>query len=164
MTETTQASSREELADAIRQAQSDWWLALLVRFANETAFSFPITLSVSGMLVSGVLVGGKEYFEGIAETISKGVPDEEDRASLRDLFGAPATIYDESSDDNPPAEDDKPEPPPPGFIHLKDARLWSPDRSPLSRQRGIWWRGRIAAIDGFFFGEPTWPTEDDEIV
>jgi hypothetical protein len=159
-----------KLASSIREEQSDWWLAFLVGFVNRTPLSFTITLNVSGLLVSGTVVGGKEYFEGVAEVVSQGFPTEENLQGLiRQLIAAPAEIYvthdksgskSSTTDEQQPAavdasaEDDEQSP---GFIHLKDARFWSPAGPlPFSQQRGIWWRGRIQAIDGFIFGEPGW--------
>jgi hypothetical protein len=40
----------------------------------------------------------------------------------------------------------------PGFIHLKDVRI----RGQQGTLPNVpWWRGRLAAVDGFFFGTPT---------
>jgi hypothetical protein len=160
MPEPIQQTNAEEPTPSFQDAQTDWWLAVLVRLANKGVLSFGITLSVSGVMVSGTLAGGKEYFDATAELMSRGAADDESRDSLRKSFATPGEIYEKdiASEEETP-EGDEPTPPP-TFVHLKDARFWSPGNSvPFTSQRGIWWRGRLAAVDGFFLGEPGWPEE-----
>lgn len=60
----------DETANAttsVDAAPLDWFLQSLVNMANTDSLQIGITLQVSGLLVSGVLVGGKAYFEGFAE-------------------------------------------------------------------------------------------------
>ncbi len=42
---------------------TDWFLNYLVRVVNESDLSFGITLTVKGMIISGMLIGGKKFFE-----------------------------------------------------------------------------------------------------
>ncbi len=159
-----QASDATELASSIREEQSDWWLAQLVGLVNRAPLSFGITINVSGALVSGTLVGGKEYFEGVSKMVSDAFPVEDElRDLMRQLLVMPARLYETPDEDEikeaGPTEENQ-EPSRPSFIHLKDARFWSPSRpTPFSQQRGIWWRGRLQAVDGFIFGEPDWVNE-----
>lgn len=41
----------------------------------------------------------------------------------------------------------------PGYIHLCNARFYFSSRNPLSTPDGIWWRGRLDAVDAFWLGE-----------
>ncbi len=159
-----QADSARGLASSISEEQSDWWLAELVDLVNRTPLSFGITINVSGVLVSGLLVGGKEYFEGASRTVSEAFPAEGELQELvRRLLAMPASLYGAPHENEIPQEgpaEENQERPLPGFIHLKNARFWTPARPvPFSQQRGIWWRGRLQAVDGFIFGEPDWTNE-----
>ena len=120
----------------------DWFLQSLVNMAND-GFEIGVTLQVSGLLVSGVLVGGKAYFEGFAEDFSSGLNDPVTAEAVRGSFAKYGEIYKKEGDDAPP---------PPQYIHLKNARFFNTSGNPIPGNKGVWWRGRISEVAGFTLG------------
>lgn len=124
-------------------AQPDWFLQLFVNMANDTGLSMDITLQVSGFLVSGHLVGGRDYFDGMGEEFARSIPDgeplKESFAALRDQH------YPKVAAENSPK-------PGPTFIHLKNARFFNTAGNPIPGNRGVWWRGRLSEVSGFLLG------------
>lgn len=120
----------------------DWFLQSLVSMANN-GVEVGVTLQVSGLLVSGVLAGGKAYFEGFAEDFSSGLNDPETAKSVRDSFAKYGEIYKNEGDDAPPL---------PQYIHLKNARFFNTSGNPIPGNKGVWWRGRISEVAGFTLG------------
>lgn len=41
----------------------------------------------------------------------------------------------------------------PSYIHLKDARFFNAQGHPVHGDGGVWWRGRISEVQGFFPGD-----------
>lgn len=120
----------------------DWFLQSLVNMAND-GFEVGITLQVSGLLVSGVLAGGKSYFEGFAEEFSSRFNDPESAKFMRGHFTNYGDIY-KKEDGAPPTS--------PQYIHLKNARFFNTSGNPIPGNRGVWWRGRISEVAGFTLG------------
>ena len=62
----TEEHTKEE---TIQEFNQDWFLQTLVNMANSSTSTglVGITLLTHGFLVSGDLVGGREYFKGFAE-------------------------------------------------------------------------------------------------
>ncbi|WYX62419.1 gas vesicle protein [Achromobacter xylosoxidans] len=105
--------------------------------------SIGVTLQMGGMLVSGSIVSGAEYFDRFAETFSDSLSDMDTQArqsvrtslaELGDVFRLPQ-----------PAE------PLPNYIHLVDALFFTADGTPIAGQPTLW-RGRSSAVDGFILG------------
>lgn len=138
----------------------DWFLQQLVRLTNESSVStgFPVTLCVKGLIVSGVLASGREYFAELAETVAATVAnvDEATRKDLHEYFAAFGELYPRHGDNADEGGGSEPEnvlKTLPEFIHLRDVRIFDGTRSMRpATQNGIWWRGRIAEIDGFVLG------------
>lgn len=120
----------------------DWFLQSLVNMAND-GVEVGVTLQVSGLLVSGVLTGGKAYFEGFAEDYSSGLSDPEAAKTVRDSFAMFGEIYKKDGEDTTP---------PPQYIHLKNARFFNTSGNPIPGNKGVWWRGRISEVAGFMLG------------
>jgi hypothetical protein len=121
----------------------DWFLALLVRFANQEALTVGVSLIIGGVVVSGTLVGGKEYFEGFANELADAAKDE-DRELTRTAFLKYREMY-----------DPLPEEVPVEYIHLRDAHFVYPGRVAVPTNRGVWWRGRLGEVGGWNLGELT---------
>lgn len=135
-----------------RADDRDWFLQEFVYFANRHGLKQGMTLMVSGLVISGTLIGGKEYFEALAEEMASVVTDVDTREAVRRWVSRYGAIYDRDEKE-PDKETAEELPPPPSFIHLGDARIWLPGDFPVPTSRGILWRGRLTSVDGFIVGE-----------
>jgi hypothetical protein len=116
-----------------------------------------VTLMVSGLLVSGALVGINQYLKGIASEL-RNAPGASDGIgpALADVFDdAAAGRYDRSGHEGPAdgdgdagAEQDGPM----DFIHLNEVLILDPQGHST---RAAWWRGRLTAVDAFMYGTPS---------
>jgi hypothetical protein len=139
--------------DRKSEDREDWFLQTLVSIANrfKEEVGFGITLFVGGALVSGILVGGRHYFLGFAEEFAAGAAEDDVKANLEESIGSLTRIYDEP--DAAGADDEMEHLDPPRYIHLKDARVYAAGSEPVPGNRGVWWRGRLDAVDGFVLGQ-----------
>lgn len=167
MTDRQEPSETEQpLTDkqpSARHGVVDWFLQALVMLANNNTFEVGITLNVGGLIVSGVLVGGSKYFDGIAEEWrighiqSGGKSDDAD--SWKGIISEFGEIYRENIRKREQAAREGARPDldqgilHPEYIHLKNARMYHPGQAPIPTNGGIWWRGRLRAVDGFILGE-----------
>ncbi|MCC8537358.1 gas vesicle accessory protein GvpU [Xanthomonas axonopodis pv. poinsettiicola] len=141
--------SLEDVKLAFDGQSVDWYLQKLVGIANASNTQFGITLFVEGVIVSGQLVSGKQYFEAFAQEFSAAFPgSDEEKEDIRLAFASHASIYDAAADD----DDGQQSSAPPQFIHLIDARCFSPGGQPLPSNRGVLWRGKVNAVSGFTLG------------
>jgi hypothetical protein len=123
----------------------DWFLAELVRRANAGGLSVGVTLCVGGTLVSGSIIGGRAYFESIAESAAVGARDAPEAARARAFLRGPAAMY--VASDAADADDE-----PLVYIHLAGARFFTASGRPIPGKDGLLWRGRLGAVDGFVLG------------
>ena len=127
-------------------AELDVVLQALVDTVNHGDTEFPLTLSMGGMIVTGTLVSGRKFFDGLAAEFAEASPSAKTvwRKSFRLLGSAyyPASKQELSKS-------------PPHYFHLRDAHFLGPTPAPIPTNRGVWWRGRIVRVDGFFFGTLT---------
>jgi hypothetical protein len=138
------------LADDETPNPEDFMLNTFVAAANAGKGSVGITLWVGGTIVSGATAGVAEFFDGVAEefdAVSTEVGS--DGQALGDVFRMVAyearkDVVAAESEDDPPSFQ---------FIHLKNAKAFSPGSQPIPTNRGVWWRGRLDAVDGWCFGE-----------
>ncbi|MNH07054.1 hypothetical protein D3C79_664350 [compost metagenome] len=139
--ESTKLDRPEPISDNIDR---DWLLQHLVTHANRTQdFSIPITLWVGGGLISGVLVSGSKFFDAYTEEIVKVVNDE-GKDATRKFFRELGGVYYEPTDS--PAHNT-------AFIHLLEAKLWSPSgQLPSASNEGVAWRGRLSQVTGYSLG------------
>jgi hypothetical protein len=138
--------------------ERDWLLSILIATANRVPLSFGITLNVPGGLVSGTVVSGNEFFHGVAAEMSKvGEAGEELAKVMREIAVSryPMTQLqppdEREEDDAEPELDTDPGYKGVGYIHLKDARIYSASQ-PIPGDRGVWWRGKLGDVAGFCFG------------
>ena len=118
---------------------ADWLLENFVQAANVSTTNIGITLITHGYLVSGVIIGGKEYFEIMAEYSTDQITKDAFKSLGEDLYGNKKR--EENSETKPPT-----------FIHLKDAKFYSTSGQPVPANAGVIWRGRINQISGFTVG------------
>ncbi len=127
----------------------DWFLAELVRRANDGGLSVDVTLCVGGTLVSGSLIGGRDYFEGFAEHVAAASMDPETAGRARAFFRRPAAMY---RSDERGVRDVAADPEPLAYIHLENARFFTSTGVPIPGNHGVYWRGKLSAVDGFVLG------------
>lgn len=133
-------------------ARVDWFLQSLVEMVNgsTSSVSFGVTLSVGGVLVSGDLVGGQHYFDGFGAEFAQNF-DEKAAKSAKESFSKLGEIYRQGGSDES-ASGKAGTSAGPSYIHLKNARFFRSDGKPLSGSKGVWWRGKLSAVDGFTLG------------
>jgi len=149
MSQQTNTTSVDESAapqHVITTAENDWFLQELVQIVNCSDTEIGVTLFVGGVLVSGLLVGGKRYFEGFASTFANGVDNPESATFYQNMFAQHANVF--VGPDGAYKQDLAA----PHYIHLKDARTFHPSGNPIPGNGGVWWRGRIREVDGFSLG------------
>ncbi|MBI5549319.1 MAG: hypothetical protein HY901_35995 [Deltaproteobacteria bacterium] len=126
-------------------ARVDTYLEHLVNMANEIGgFGASITVHVGGSMVAGTLIGGREYFRLLSETIAGGNGDK----AVTQALAEGASVWGEKA-----YCEQKQVRTTPNFIHLKDVVLFVPGGAhqvpvPL-------WRGRLCKVDGFVMGKVT---------
>jgi len=124
---------------------NDWFLVSFVNIANEVSSAglMGITLLTHGMLVSGNLVSGQEYFKGFAEDFVTGFQDPESETAIQmkeSFIKTGDEVYNKSKSETP------------SYIHLRDAKFFHPNGNPIPSNKGVWWRGRLSEISGFNLG------------
>ena len=125
----------------------DHHLAEIISIVNRSDAEFAITLTVGGMLISGLLTGGKRYHEEFAEQMLKGMGDLESETSetIRKFFRSFGAIYERPEGDQTPELLTT-------FVHLRDARFFVPGAAPVPSNGGVLWRGRLVRVDGYHLG------------
>jgi hypothetical protein len=146
MSEQQEQLSAEELKLLCEGRSIDWYLQRLVSLVNNNSgLQYGLTLHLEGVIVSGLLISGKKYFETFAQEFADNFPGtDESKESIRQSLASNASIYDKSETEG--------EAPPPQFIHLLNARSFAPGNNPLPTNRGVLWRGKINAVSGFSLG------------
>jgi hypothetical protein len=128
-------------------------LRLLVQEINSSAaLEVGVTLSVRGLLISGVAVGWRAYYKGMSaylRSAARGSDAEKVAGHIASIFDGLVQQQDTAEESNPILKDS-----PPSFIHLRDARVLLGSES-VPRQQGMWWRSRLSEIDGFTVGTLT---------
>ena len=122
----------------------DWYLQTLVKVINNNDAELPITLFIGGLVVSGFIVSGQKYFEGVGTQLMQAFeePDDTSKEFVKALT-LPGDSYKKIKED--------PEAPLPVYVHLREARIFTSGQEPMP-QEGAWWRGRLISVDGFHFG------------
>lgn len=142
---------------AVSPRSQDWFLEMLVDIVTRDGISFGITLNVGGVLVSGELVSYRKYFEGFAEDFKGGLiragftPDNAEIA-VKAFREVPDFLTSIANTNEQGGARGTPPSPRPGFIHLRNARFFHPGEVPVPANKGVWWRGRLNAVDGFILG------------
>lgn len=113
-------------------------LEYFVKASNKHGFSLDISLNVNGAVISGTMISAKEYFDYLSETFEEG---SEVAQALSEQF----SLASEASESNGEAEAH--------FIHLKNTKIYCGDNKSTPSKGKIFWRGKIAEVDGFFLGK-----------
>ena len=122
----TQVSDKANETNApIHDGILSFWIDL-VELGEGKAPPVAVTLTLKGLLVTGEIVGHKEYLDGIGlmDVVTK-------------FFGpTPERSYFE----------------PRSYIHLKEAQFFFGADRPIPTEGGVLWRGRLSEVDGFSMG------------
>lgn len=135
--EQVEASKSEiNLQSVVSHKIRDNDLVLLVRMAN-IGVEIGITLLSKGIMISGLLVSGKSYYEDCVKKLSAVGRTGED---ISVYFSETKELYEPSDDKEVPLN----------FLHLKDAVILT-GQNRTSYNTAIF-RIKIEEIDGFFIG------------
>jgi hypothetical protein len=147
----TDEHSEQPQAQELGAAQLDWFLQILVNMTNagDGSAEIGITLVVSGFLVSGKMIGGAKYFEGVAKDFASGFTDQTVAENIRTSFSQFGEIYRTDAVQQDAADQPLPSP---AYVHLKEARFFNTAGNPIPANHGIWWRGRLSEVSGFVLG------------
>ena len=123
----------------------DWFLQFLVNLANKNRFELDITLTVGGMLISGTLVGVRQYFDDLSAYFASPFDSGRNSEEIKETF---KKIGDQCTCVAPSEQTETP-----SYIHLKNAIFADAQGKRISDSSGIWWRGRISEVQGFTPGK-----------
>jgi hypothetical protein len=128
-------------------------LEYLVRVVNQIpGLEFGVTLYVGGCILSGLLVGGRSYFDSLRANLVDGSDESEPiREEFREVFEQVAKVY--PAEMRPVSEDDEADEgaePPTVFVHLRETTVHLPGAASVL-EPGLW-RGRLESVDGWTLG------------
>lgn len=121
----------------------DRFLQTLVSTVNQTSVGVGITLNVGGLLISGELVSVKTYFEGVAREMIATKADYATKEAFQKTFKQACAQFQPESEELSHESQSMPT-----YIHLRNAKPVYPNGQ-ASSNKGMWWRSRLSAIDGF---------------
>lgn len=120
----------------------DWFLQFLVNLANKNQFEQDITLTVGGVVISGTLIGVRQYFDDLGDYFAGSFNSDESSEQIRDTF---QRIGEQCSCVSPSEKTETP-----SYIHMKNVRLYNIEGKLVSgAPEGVMWRGRISEVQGF---------------
>jgi len=123
--------------------QKDWFLQFLVNLANKNNFELDITLTVGGFLISGRVIGVRQYFDELGEYFAKPFHFSQNAEEVSETF---KKIGEQCSCVSPSEQTENP-----SYIHLKNVKFY--DASGKAVSGSTWWRGRISEVNGFAPGK-----------
>lgn len=134
------------VTETVRIDDKDWFLQMLVGLAND-GMGVSLTLNVGGLLVTGNLVSGKEYFLEFGKIFAKSI-DPEDGQNARDIRESYKTMAEDIYD-----QKDGEKPSPPSYLHMKNAKYFSISGDSLPSNDDVsLWRGKVSEVGGFSLG------------
>jgi hypothetical protein len=156
---------RTLLEEVQRHQAPDWTLGILVRMLNNLEeVEIGVTLLLHGQVVTGLAVSGRQFFQGIVETVRPDQGEEETKAVVRngiaELFGSIRDGYPtyrpehESEPEDDEGEGEDPVIEKTTYLHLKSARVFLADGL-APTDTGLWLRVRLSSVDGWAIGTLT---------
>jgi hypothetical protein len=138
-------------------------LKMLIMFAFTAGISIPITLNVKGTIISGDLIGGREYFEHYTEQVDRQFQDPKltdsytgDPKQFHEIHYQHIKTLEKLSEMTYGSKDDTTRQPASevhiGYIHLKNAQFIFPNGKVPTSERALW-RGKLLSVDGFSLGK-----------
>jgi len=134
-----------ESIDLSQVDDRDWFLQNLVNLVNARDVKLGITVNAGGFLISGILVSGQHYFGGFGADLGSSFDDPEIRRGVEQAYAHLGDIYQVGRTSTGVS-------PPPNYIHLMGAKFFHIGGQPIPGNQGVWWRGRISEVSGFFLG------------
>lgn len=125
--------------------ERDLTLQVLTESVNRTGLEIGVTLCVGGALVSGIMISGKTYFDGLNSLMSENADNEDVISFFKEIFDAQSSFYDFDHESKWQLTNK-------GYVHLKDVRFHGTDGSQIPSTAGTLWRGRISQVSGFNLG------------
>jgi hypothetical protein len=129
----TEIEDIESKLKELEQTQKidDPFLALLLAIGIITINYVHITLTVNGVIVSGYIIGAKQYGEYLLNntvTVIEG-----------SKLGVNSEVIDHANKT---------------YLHLRDARLYPTNGGPIPplNEPGMYWRGKLSAIESYAIG------------
>lgn len=119
----------------------DWFLQFLVNLANRNRFELDITLTVGGILISGTLVGVRQYFDDLSTYFASPFTSGRHSEEIKDTFkkiGEQCTCVSSTEQTETPS-----------YIHLRNVDFFNGQGKLLPGNEGKWWRGRLSEVQGF---------------
>ncbi len=140
----TESQDREFEETEEASLSVDPMLKMFVNFAEEHHLSLGVTLTIHGLLIAGNIISYQRYLEGIAQGFESATGNQ----AIGQIL---AESYRDASQEalKIRREEGLEELPPLLHIHLSDARFMSGNKIV---QTGLYWRGRLDEVDGFFLG------------
>ncbi|WP_206540169.1 hypothetical protein, partial [Vibrio parahaemolyticus] len=99
-----------------------------------TGNSYGITIFCNGLMVTGQLISGKEYFELLSNLLSN------DKMPAEEMFLREKSYYEKDNLADKTV-----------YIHLKDAKAMHSNGKAVPNN-GCLWRGQLNHVSGFCFG------------
>lgn len=121
-------------------------LLMLLTLVEEDGIEVEVSLTVGGVVISGILIGASTYYEGVTESL-KLLQDTTMSKFLSKKFSSLKDAYakQKQEDSEKDAQTFSP-----SFIHLKQA-VYLPAKAESKHMTNTWWRGKISSVDGFSF-------------
>lgn len=139
------ANERKDRVATNSTPSQDWFLQFLVNLANKNRFELDITLTVGGMLISGTLVGVRQYFDELSEFFADPFGSVKNPEIIKETF---KQIGDQCACVSPSEQTETP-----SYIHLKNVNFLDAQNKLIPGKEGLWWRGRISEVQGFTPGK-----------
>lgn len=136
--------------------ETDHFLSFIVSQANDMAGEFPITLFLGGTAITGILIGGRAYFDEVARLVMQGTEGQipaELVDNYRSMWSMHGSRYpSEGLAERETAGEDLLRFEPVGFIHLRNAKFAFGSVGFAPQGDGMLWRGRLSEVSGFSYG------------
>lgn len=134
---------------------SDGLLCTLVAMVNTNHGSWPITLTIGGCVITGSLIGIREYFDGVSSEFESVAKDSstlsEEGTSPQKFFSDLGKLAFERWQEQEDKSEETGVRELPIHIHLKDAKFLFETKI-VPKNVPLFWRGKIADVNGFCFG------------
>lgn len=127
----------------------DWMLQLLVKITNESQLRMGMTFFIGGSIISGDMVGGREYFDRFGPVLKGESPgtEVETSSSFDELKDAYYPISENTEEEADGGEKD--DVPGPTYVHMLNVKVFAGGMTPF---QGAIWRGRLSQVDAWILG------------